>query len=63
MLARRTGKLDSAAWQDLREEGQPAFVDREVPEERTEDRIWPKLTPAGIEPPRDPDRLIQRPRV
>ena len=26
MLARRTGQLDSAAWQDLREEGQPAFV-------------------------------------
>ncbi|HMC11468.1 MAG TPA: NADH-quinone oxidoreductase subunit NuoK [Pirellulaceae bacterium] len=63
MLARRTGQLDSAAWQDLREEGQPAFVDRQVPEERTEDRIWPQLTPAGIQPPFDPDLPIHRPRV
>ena len=63
MLARRSGRLDSAAWQDLREEGVPAFVDRQVPEERTEDQIWPHLTPAGIEPPHDPDTIIQRPRV
>jgi NADH-quinone oxidoreductase subunit K len=63
MLARRTGQLDSAAWQDLREEGQPAFVDRQVPEERTEDRVWPQLTPAGIQPPFDPDLPIHRPRV
>lgn len=63
MLARRTGQLDSAAWQDLREEGQPAFVDRQVPEERTEDRVWPQLTPAGIQPPFDPDLPINRPRV
>ena len=63
MLARRTGQLDSAAWQDLREEGQAAFVDRQVPEERTEDRIWPQLTPAGIQPPFDPDLPIHRPRV
>src|SRR5687767_15992792 len=34
MLAQRSGKLDSAAWQDLREEGQPPFVDRAVPEQR-----------------------------
>lgn len=63
MLARRTGQLDSAMWQDLREEGQPAFVDRLVPEERTEDRVWPHLTPAGIQPPFDPDLPIHRPRV
>ena len=63
MLARRSGTLDSAAWQDLREEGVPAFVDHQVPEERTEDRVWPHLTPAGIEPPRDPDTLNHRPRV
>jgi NADH-quinone oxidoreductase subunit K len=63
MLARKSGKLDSAAFQDLREEGVPAFVDHQVPEERLEDRIWPHLTPAGIEPPRDSDTLIHRPRV
>jgi NADH-quinone oxidoreductase subunit K len=63
MLARRTGQLDAAAWQDLREEGQPAFVDRQVPEEREEDHVWPHLTPAGIRPAVDPDTLIHRPRV
>ena len=63
MLARRSGKLDSAAFQDLREEGVPAFVDQQVPEERTQDHIWPHLTPAGIEPPRDPDIIIHRTRV
>ena len=63
MLARRSGKLDSAVWQDLREEGVPAFVDSQVPEERTTDHLWPHLTPAGREPPRDPDTIIHRPRV
>ena len=63
MLAQRAGKLDSAAWQDLREEGQPPFLDRQVPEERLEDRVWPRLTPAGVEPPRDPEAELHRPRV
>jgi NADH-quinone oxidoreductase subunit K len=63
MLARRTGKLDTADWQELREEGQPAFVDRAVPEERDEDRAWPQLTPAGIRPPGESDRELHRPRV
>jgi NADH-quinone oxidoreductase subunit K len=63
MLARRTGLLDAAAWQDLREEGQPAYVDREVPEEHDEDRVWPHLTPAGIRPAVDEDNLLHRPRV
>jgi NADH-quinone oxidoreductase subunit K len=63
MLARKSGKLDTAAWQDLREEGQPAFIDREVPEERTEDRVWPKLTPAGIRPIGMPEDEFYRPRI
>jgi NADH-quinone oxidoreductase subunit K len=63
MLARRTGTLDTAAWQDLREEGQPPFVDQEVPEERVEDRVWPRLTPAGLEPPVEPEERFYRPRV
>lgn len=63
MLARRSGNLDVASWQELREEGQPAFVDRQVPEERDEDRVWPHLTPAGIQPPIDPDEILHRPRV
>jgi NADH-quinone oxidoreductase subunit K len=62
MLARRTGTLDTAAWQDLREEGQPAFVDQEVPEERADDRVWPRLTPAGVQPVK-PEDTYYRPRV
>jgi NADH-quinone oxidoreductase subunit K len=63
MLAQRAGKLDSTTWQDLREEGLPAYVDREVPEESAADRVWPHLTPAGVEPPIDQDDLAHRSRV
>jgi len=63
MLAQRAGKLDSTTWQDLREEGQPAYVDREVPEESEADHVWPHLTPAGIEPPINQDDLSHRSRV
>jgi len=62
-LAQRAGKLDSAAWQDLREEGQPPFVDRRVPEERVEDHVWPHLTVAGLQPQVDPETELHRPRV
>jgi NADH-quinone oxidoreductase subunit K len=63
MLAQRAGKLDSTTWQDLREEGQPAYVDREVPEESAADHVWPRLTPAGVEPPIDESDLTHRSRV
>jgi NADH-quinone oxidoreductase subunit K len=63
MLGQRAGTLDSAAWQDLREEGQPPFIDRAVPEEKTEDHVWPHLTVAGVEPPIDPETELHRPRV
>ena len=63
MLFHRSGSLDLTFWQDLREEGVPAFVDREVPEERAEDQVWPTLTPAGVEPEVDEDELLHRSRV
>jgi NADH-quinone oxidoreductase subunit K len=63
MLAQRTGNLDSLVWQDLREEGQPAYVDRHVPEERAEDQVWPTLTPAGREPAPNVDEQTHRSRV
>ena len=63
MLAQRSGKLDSTVWQDLREAGQPRYVDREVPEELVEDRVWPTLPPAGPEPKKNLDDLTHRPRV
>jgi NADH-quinone oxidoreductase subunit K len=63
MLVQRAGRLDAAAWQDLREGGQPAFVDRHVPEERADEPVWPRLTPAGIEPAPDLQEQLHRPRV
>ena len=63
MLAQRAGKLDAAVWQDLREEGQPAYVDSRVPEERTEDHVWPTLTTAGREPQHDLEESTHRSKV
>jgi len=63
MLAQRAGKLDSAAWQDLREEGQPPYVDHKVPEEPVEEQDWPRLTPAGPAPRIDEQIVLHRPRV
>ena len=64
MLAQRSGKLDSTVWQELREDGQPAYVDREVPEDTDDqDQVWPRLTTAGIEPPQDIEETLHRSRV
>ena len=63
MLFRRTGSLDMAAWHALREEDQPPFVDLELPEELEEEQTWPRLTPAGVAPPRDADEELYRTRV
>ena len=63
MLARRSGKLDAAVWQDLREEGLPAYVDSRLPEEQGEDRVWPRLPPAGKRPEIDLEELSHRGRV
>lgn len=63
MLAQMSGKLDSTFWQDLREGGQTAYVDREVPEELVEDRVWPSLPEAGREPKKRLDDFLNRERV
>ena len=63
MLAQKSGKLDSTYWQDLREAGQPAYVDQHVPEERAQDRVWPQLPVAGHEPEKDLEELMHRRRV
>ncbi|HRX78253.1 MAG: NADH-quinone oxidoreductase subunit NuoK [Planctomycetaceae bacterium] len=63
MLYHKSGTLDMAFWQDMREEGQPAFVDQGVPEERAEDRVWPTLTPAGVEPAVDQEEQQHRSNV
>jgi NADH-quinone oxidoreductase subunit K len=63
MLAQRAGKLDSVVWQDLREEGLPAYIDRRVPEERADDHVWPTLTPSGREPLPDLEETTHRSKV
>ncbi len=63
MLAKQSQRLDIAFWQDVREDGQPAFVDREVPEELEEDQVWPRLTPAGIEAEVDEEEQRHRSRI
>lgn len=62
-LAQKSGKLDSVDWQDLREIGQPAYVDTMVPEEGVEEQVWPHLVPAGAQPEVDPDSLGHRMKV
>ena len=63
MLYHKSGTLDMAFWQDMREDGQPAFIDRGVPEERAADRVWPTLTPAGVEPEVDEEEQLHRSNV
>jgi NADH-quinone oxidoreductase subunit K len=63
MLYQRSRTLDATFWQDLREEGQPAYVDRELPEELEREVAWPRLTPAGVEPTPDQDEQLHRSRV
>lgn len=63
MLAKQAGNLDIASWQSVREEGIEAHVDREVPEEIDEEKVWPTLTPAGVDPEVDPEETMYRSRV
>ena len=62
-LYKYAGSLDVTFWQEMREDTQPAYVDHEIPEETEEDRVWPKLTPAGIEPELDEEDLTHRSQV
>jgi NADH-quinone oxidoreductase subunit K len=64
VLFQRSGSLDITYWQELREENQAAFVDHDVPEsEEGAKPIWPTLTPSGIEPAANPEKVIHRSRV
>lgn len=63
MLAKQSGNLDIASWQSVREEGVEAHIDREVPEELDEAKVWPTLTPAGVDPKVDPEETMYRSRV
>ncbi|MEX0688340.1 MAG: NADH-quinone oxidoreductase subunit NuoK [Pirellulales bacterium] len=59
----RTGRLDAAAWQSLRESNLPRSIDRELPASDAEALTFPHLTPAGIEPEADEDALLEREHV
>jgi NADH-quinone oxidoreductase subunit K len=59
----RTGRLDAAAWQTLRESNLPRVVDRELPASDAEAMQFPRLTPAGIAPAPDEEAILQREHV
>jgi NADH-quinone oxidoreductase subunit K len=63
VLCQRGGSLDIALWQQLREPGRPAYVDREVPEQEVTVPQWPTLTPAGVEPDVDIEEQMHRSHV
>jgi NADH-quinone oxidoreductase subunit K len=63
MLFYRSGRLDIAAWQHLRESNQAAFVDTELPEAEVEEPQWPALTPSGVEPTAPAEPVVHRSHV
>jgi NADH-quinone oxidoreductase subunit K len=62
-LYHQSGSLDISVWQHLREENQPASVERAAPSAAIEDRHWPKLSPAGVEPELDVDETLHRSHI
>jgi NADH-quinone oxidoreductase subunit K len=60
-LFHKSGSLDIAIWQRLREDNQPPFVDRDIDDLVRQPRDeWPKLTPAGREPDHDLQEATHR---
>jgi NADH-quinone oxidoreductase subunit K len=59
----RTGRLDAAAWQALRESNLFRIVDHELPASDAEAMQFPRLTPAGVEPEADEDEPLQREHI
>jgi NADH-quinone oxidoreductase subunit K len=59
----RTGRLDAAAWQSLREATLGRVIDRELPAVDAVAPVFPRLAPAGILPETDEDELLQREHV
>jgi NADH-quinone oxidoreductase subunit K len=62
-LFQRSGSLDIAFWQRLREDNQPAYVDLEVAEVTEPEPVWPELPPAGVEPDHDLEEVTHRSHV
>ena len=59
----RTGRLDAAAWQSLREASLPRSVDHEIPAFDGATPSFPRLTQAGHSPATDEAAASQRDHV
>lgn len=59
----RTGRLDAAAWQSLREAPLARSVDHEIPALDAPALVFPRLTPAGVSPESDSDAALEREHV
>ena len=59
----RTGRLDSSAWQTLREATLDRSIDHEIPSLDTSMPSFPRLTPAGRSPDTDEQAGMQREHV
>jgi NADH-quinone oxidoreductase subunit K len=59
-LFHKSGSLDMAVWQQLREDNQPPFIEPRAVQPREKQPDWPKLAPAGIEPQPDLEDLTHR---
>ena len=59
----RTGRLDSTAWQTLREATIDRSIDHEIPSLDTSIPNFPRLTPAGSSPAPDEQASAQRDHV
>jgi NADH-quinone oxidoreductase subunit K len=63
-LFHKSGSLDIAIWQQLREDSIPEFVDQPLPDDPIDaEPHWPVLTPAGIEPAEDIEEVSHRMHV
>ncbi|MGD0899433.1 MAG: NADH-quinone oxidoreductase subunit NuoK [Thermoguttaceae bacterium] len=63
-LFERSGKLDIAAWHELREANQPPFEEEELPPEPSDQpALWPHLAPAGLEPKTIDEKEKYRPTI
>ena len=63
LLTQKARQLDMAFWQDLRDPGQPKFVDQAVPEEHITEHVWPTLTVAGVESKHNLEEELHRSSV
>ncbi len=55
MLYQRSGRLDIAAWSEIREDSLPAYQDIELDEFTATEQVYPTLTRSGVLPDVDPN--------